>query len=625
MPTTSRRADTDLKTLQDVMLLPGATSRQIKDIYHHDRALSDVRNAIRRLQLWGLVETVRYRPRMAPRVANMNFVSSSGLDELRSAGLVDEDGPGAALMMTSRDWQRHILAHPEVVAITYDVAAGMAGVRDERLLVFLPRGSAFDGLVFTADTQRGPSVGIIRAGPLLGVGGFMARITRIARGLGQLEYHIGGKRSTRGPFFVLVTVQTEIERMELTGLFRMGGLLYGCGVRCAFATETEAARGEWKYDLQDPPFVATPTWLGRSEGNPDTDWSPRVPDLPKRNLPPLPTRQLRRPLTPVEDRALDALYRWPLIRPTELAPVIGTGYGARLNHYLQGFRERGLVIDLNALVDRHWEDWREPDLHVALDAIDALEGEYRNKPLLLSDKGLRLLAGRDRAPAHRILYRWGEARPHRRTGEIGIGGYLLKALRDLSHTLGQNAAVSRICADLDYTPDALPDHLSRRYYKGKWRTWRRGEEYEYRQPTSVAPDAAIVLTGHKPDVGRQVRTVLLEYERQASRGGEALTHKLEVWIKYALNGRRMYPGHELIAFVVPTPASRDLLAARWHNLVSSTSRFRFDRQDPDLVVITEDDLHAAGNATSDPIWTYANPKHAPTVALNIGLWRDHRH
>ena len=128
--------------------------------------------------------------------------------------------------------------------------------------------------------------------------------------------------------------------------------------------------------------------------------------------------------------------------------------------------------------------------------------------------------------------------------------------------------VARICSELDYVPDALPDYQSRRHYKGQ--NWRRGE---YRPPTSIAPEERFCSK-----TGEQRRTVLLEYERQATKGGQALTRKLMVWINYALYGTKVYQGEEVVAFVVSTEASRDLLAERYRLLVRNTLGFSCNRQ-----------------------------------------------
>ena len=604
--------DDDLDLLRDVVRCPGATARQIRETYHRDTPLDDIRNGLRRLIRRGYILGVPYRDRHKATAANLHFISGEGVDELERKGEVK--AVRGELSMWSRDWQRHILSHPEVATLAYDVAAGMSQWMEEKLRVYLPRGSAFDALVFTDEVQHGPAVGIIRAGPLLGDGGFIKRIRLIQSGERGMEHHKSYRRFVRGPMVVLVVVQTAFEKSWLAGQFGSGGRLVSTRVPCAVATEEEAARGVWLYERGSKPIHITPRSIAQTPGDPYSEWQPLVPDPYKRNLPPLPANRLRPTLTPVESRALDALYRWPLIRPTELAPVIGTKYGGRLNDYLRGFRKRGLVLDLDDLVERHWREWNVADFEVAVGAAEALEGEYRNRPMLLSDKGLRLLCARDRAPADGVLYRWGEARPHKKTGEIGLGGDLRKAISDLAHTTGQNAVVARICADLPYTPDALPDHLARRYYKGEWRVWRRGEEYEYRQPTSIAPDAAILLRGAD---GRE-RTVLLEFERQATKGGQALTRKLMVWINYAAHGVRVYRGHELVAFVVPTESSLHLLAARWRALVSRELAFSL-RPANELVVTTANDFRDARDVTRDPIWTYANDPNEPRVSLTLNV------
>ena len=133
---------------------------------------------------------------------------------------------------------------------------------------------------------------------------------------------------------------------------------------------------------------------------------------------------------------------------------------------------------------------------------------------------------------------------------------------------------------------------------------------EYRPPTSIAPDAAILLKE-----GEKRRTVLLEYERQATRGGQALTRKLQVWINYAAHGTKVYQGQEVVAFVVPTEASRDLLAERYRLLVQNTLAFRLTPAMP-LVVATEKEIAASEKALGG-IWTYANDPASGKIPLDL--------
>ena len=595
--------DLDLDILSDVFLSPFASARQLRDIYRRDVPLTDMRNALRRLVRRGHVIAIPYRDQHEPANANRYFISQGGTEELERAKGWDAKRKHGGIFMASREWQRWLYAHLDTVTLTYDTVAALGAASGLKLHHYIPRQGSFDALIVHGDLQRDWSVGIVRKGMLVNDGRFLWLMNNIRAGEDMfLNWHEGFRYyNSRGPAVNLIVVGTEFEKGWVWDHF-VGGDLTVSGLGWAVATEAEAARGIWEThgDARDVRFrTAAIVNLKPSR----TEWDPRLPPY-KAHHTPLPAEKLPPTLAPVQSRALDALFRWPLIRPTEVPPIIGTRYGVRYLDHVRGLREREFVQNPEELLDR-WKDYDPDDLELLLRTVEALEGEKRNRPQLLTDKGLRFLCARDRVRADRVLKRWGTAWRDEDTGLLRLGGDIRKILRELVHTTGVNALVARICSELDYVPDALPDHQSRRYYKGQ--NWRRGE---YRPPTSIAPDAAILLKA-----GDQRRTVLLEYERQATKGGQALTRKLMVWINYAAHGTEVYQGEEVVAFVVPTEASRDLLAERYRLLVQNTLAFRLTPAMP-LVVATEEEVAASKKALGG-IWTHANDPANEKVTLDL--------
>ena len=602
----------DLSILFDVFRTPFATARQLRDIYYRDMPLTDVRNALRRLLRRGHVIAIPYRDRNEPASASRYFVSQGGTEELELAKGWDEEQKRGGLFMASRKWQRWLYAHLDTVTLTYNVVAALGEASGLRLHYYIPREGTFDALILREDIQRNWSVGIVRKGMLVDDRRFLWLMEKIRGGEGNLTWHDGYHYGRRGAGMHLIVVGTEFEKAWVWTHFAPGsGQLSASGLLCAVATEEEAARGVWTNCFSDSKGAHVPfrTAAIVSHKPYPTEWQPRLPPY-KAHHTPLPAEKLPPTLTPVQSRALDALFKWPLIRPTEVPPVIGTRYGVRYLDHVRGLRERGFVQDPNELLLERWRDYDPDDLELLLRTVEALEGEYRNRPQLLTDKGLRFLCARDRVQAEHVLKRWGTVRRDEDTGPIRLGGDIRKLLRELAHTTGVNALVSRICSELTYTPDALPDHLSRRYYKG--RAWRQTQYDEYRPPTSIAPDAAILLKA-----GSQRRTVLLEYERQATRGGQALTRKLLVWINYAGHGIRVYQGAEVVAFVVPSESSRDLLAQRYRDLIRDNPAALRRRPPLELVVATESEIRASDRALGT-IWTFANDPAFGKVALDLG-------
>lgn len=579
----------DSSVLHAVLLTPWATAEQLRQIRRLKYSEWGVRQSLAGLIAGDLIYVVPYRGIHASSRANLHHISAKGvsvLEELRGW----DDERVYRDFMASRQWQRQLVRHLDVVQLAYGLGTELADItgEDEPLAYYFPRRGSFDALVFQ-DFTRGLSVGIIRKGPLLSEQRLFARLQSIQNGDKLLNFHerYGGRR---GPGVILIVVQTAFEKDSVVRLFQPLGKLWLSDLETAVATEEEAQAGLYTV-CRNEKVVIDAGRIAAFKPSPST-FEPKVP--PYRHHPPISADKLPPLLAPVQRRMIDALFRWPLMRPTEVACTIGTGYAGRCTGYLHELRDLGLLKNVRDL---------ETEGLISYDPQ-----EYRNLPLLLSDKGLRFLAVRDRTRAGDVLNAWGTEKVNPETGKSEMGGSIRKLISELHHTLGVNALVAKICSELPYVPDVLPDHLSRRYYKAD--RWTKGE---WRPSTSVAPDAAILLQKDEYQ-----RTILLEFERQATRGGKALTRKLEVWSNYFRHSQRggldAYVGLEVVAFVVPTEKSKDLLAARWQWLMRRNVFLRRDHLP--LFVTTEQDLKD-GSALNDPVWTLAAAPERGEIHLNF--------
>ena len=579
----------DARVLDGVCRTPFAAGAQIAALHgwEDERA---VRRALSRLEARGLCDHVAWHPEAGGQKA-LWFVTEAGLTELEERLGSRAPRPDWPLTMVSRQWQRHLVRHLDTVQVTYGLmvaSAGLFGTRRRPWQVYFPRTGSLDALMWV-DGEMASSVGIMRKGVLTNeakVEGALRRLyASVDDGLERHTAPVGWhpvNPPRRGPGVVIVLVRTETEKYWLENFMARERT-----PSWAVATDAEAAQGRFIVPGVNG-VVSLAALVGHLAAPAKTEYDPAVP-VYKSSLPPVPRRKLPTVLAPVQWRVLECLYKWPLMRPTEIAPTIGTRYGGRYSGYLRDLREAGLVRTV-----------RDIDLAGAgLKPYDS--AEYRNLPLLLSDEGLKTLAAHDRVDAPALLSKFSVEGRDKATGDLAIGSFIKGLIgRERRHTMGVNAIVAQACAALPYTPQVLPDHLARRYFSND----RWVSAGTHRPATSVAPDAALLLRA-----GDHWRTILIEYERQARRGGRALIRKIDVWLK---PGTGLYPGEEVVAFVVPTNAAKRLVINTFREWVGSNERLA--RRRP-LVVAVEGDLK--DDILTRPIWTLA--RNGQDVSLAPGM------
>ena len=358
----------DKRVLHGVFLTPWATAEQLARIRRFD-SVSTVRTSLSSLIARGLVFVVPYRGGQAHARVNLHYVSAAGVSQLEELLSWKRTEGYRGASMASRQWQRHLGRHPDLVQLAYGLCAGLADIleEDRPLEVYFPRQGSFDALMWRSFSE-GLSVGIIRKGPLLTEQRMFARLKSIQSGDKLLNFHkeYGGHR---GPSVILIVVQTQFEKAWVGRLFRPLGKLWMSGMLAVIATEEEAHSGLFTV-CRDPKVTVDAGSIAALEPSPST-YNPIAPTT-YRFHPPVSSERLPALLGPVQRRILDCLFRWPLMRPTEIASTIGTGYAGRFNDYLHGLRELGLLKNVRDL-EAEWLMTYDPQ-------------EYRNLPLLLSDK-----------------------------------------------------------------------------------------------------------------------------------------------------------------------------------------------------------------------------------------------
>ena len=411
----------------------------------------------------GLVEDLSHASELI-RPTKRFLLTVDGIERLalnleRSHERILQDFP------VSGRWRQTLLRRIDAVAVIYRLGSALAELDGPPRLRWY-RSQPVDA-AFALPEAR--SLAVVRWGPMLDRTGFSVRTHRLRRGPAY-----SGR---------LVLVPDEVRFRQARRLLR------GTHVVCFLALERDAARSSSEARIWRTPSGSPRLSLREalSYVPPEGQWAVERPA--RRNLLPrsLATRTgTREPdwllqvrLKPSEKRALDLIGDWPWIRPDHLAGLLSVAR-RRVSQLTAGLERLGLVT------------------------APRVEGRRR---LALTDRGLALLANRDRASVGAARKRW-SANPL--DPEAPFGWRILRGrrsrqlLRHLEHTesvhgflaalADQAFAQGRELIQLD------PPHRASRYFR------LDGTLY------SVQPDAFGVLRHEDRD-----QPFFLEWERRAIR------------------------------------------------------------------------------------------------------------
>ena len=188
-------------------------------------------------------------------------------------------------------------------------------------------------------------------------------------------------------------------------------------------------------------------------------------------------------LRPAEKRAMDLLADWPWLARQDLAGLLGVS------------------------------DPRASQLTAALERFGLVAAIQRDaRRLALTDRGLKLLARRDRVSTGEARQRWGVSAENSGAGVSGRRSRQL--LRDLEHTAAVHrfvAALNRQARSLGWEVEQLdPPHRASRYFR------------HYGGQRSLHPDAFGTLRR-----GDAQRSFFMEYERRAT-----MAQRLAPYLRY---------------------------------------------------------------------------------------------
>ena len=433
--------------------------------------------AVERLESGGFAASVPHATDLVPLTRRFHL-TADGLGRL--AG---EEGVGLGELLhrhpVSAPWRRILMERLDAVAAIYRLTAAVASVVYPLRFRWY-RASPLDAAL---DLPDGRTVGIVRRGLTADRTGFSRRM----RKLGD------------GPFpgAVLVLMPDEVN------LRHARRMLTGSPVPYFLALEREAVAATPADPVWIPPAVHAAIDLHSAIDRAETRCElPAEPDLARASAPAdiavagpgwdIPDHMLPQYLKPAEKRALDLLSDWPWIVLKDLAGLLGVSAprASQLVNPLEGF---GLVAR-------------------------PVAGSGR---LALTDRGLAMLARRDRTSVGIAKKRWSMAprveRPNFDWRSVP-GGRSRQLLRNIEHTAAVHAfvaAVARQAALIGWEIVQLdPPRRASRYF-------RHGDSRR-----AVHPDAFGVL--------RKAGTTwpfFLEWERRAVRP-TTMSERLAPYLRY---------------------------------------------------------------------------------------------
>ena len=417
-----------------------------------------VYDTIARLEARGMVEAVPHAsPLLAPtRRHALTAAGVSGLAELDGVSLEET----LFLLPVSRQWRRGLLERLDAVAVIYRLATAIGQVHHP-LVFHWYRAMPLDAAITLPD---GRSVAVVRQGNTADRTAFAKRLWR----LGQLPPTSA----------VLILLPDEVRIRQARRLAT------SLPTAVFLALESDAASAGAGAALWRTPSGPVPLDLATAlaHTDPPRSWplrkSPQraaLPDVLDANadclLPSL--------LKPVEKRAVDLLGDWPWLSPQHLGLLLGVKR-SRLSQVTTRLAKLDLLVDV------------------------PVGGQRR---LALSDRGLVMLARRDRTSVGDTKRRW-SATPLDASAPLDwrnvAGARTRQLLRNVEHTAAVHAFVAALSRQARSRSREIvqldPPRRASRYFRhgGKLR--------------SVHPDAFGVLRR-----GDDVWPFFLEWERRAVR------------------------------------------------------------------------------------------------------------
>ena len=417
-----------------------------------------VYDAVAQLEYRGMVEAI---PHASPLVAptRRHALTSAGVERLAELAAVPLE-ESLFLMPLSRQWRRGLLERLDAVAVAYRLACAVNQVHHPLVFRWY-RAMPLDAAIALPD---GRTLALVRQGNTSDRTAFAKRLWR----LGQLTPTSA----------VLMLLPDEVRLRQAR---RLASALPG---PVFLALESEAASAGAEAAIWRTPSAPAPLDLhtALAHTDPPRSWPLRKP--PQRAampdaLDPGVDCLLPSLLKPVEKRAVDLLADWPWLSPRHLGALLGVKR-SRLSQLTTRLAELGQLVDANVDGQRH---------------------------LALSDRGLVMLARRDRTAVGDARKRWsamlldpGASLDWRNVA----GNRTRQLLRNVEHTGAVHAFVTALSRQARSRSREIvqldPPRRASRYFRhdGKLR--------------SVHPDAFGIVRR-----GEHTWPFFLEWERRAVR------------------------------------------------------------------------------------------------------------
>ena len=438
------------------------------------RSRGAVYNAFETLEREELADSVPHASELTPSTRRY-FLTADGL---RTLAL--EDGVDVDDLLRDRpvsdQWRRVLMERLDAVAIIYRLTSAISGVeRPVRFRWF--RAMPMDAAIALPD---GRVIAVVRQGPTADRTGFSKRLWRLGQGerpaavLLLMPDEVRLRHARRllagAPFIAYLALESEAASAGAGApVWRTpsGAAL----IDLHTVLEHTGARGPWP--IENPPARASLPEAIEGEAAQD------------RMLPSL--------LKSVEKRAIDLISDWPWIEPAHLGALMGLKR-SRLSEVLLRLNGLGLTVD------------------------DRIKGRRR---LAITDRGLAMLARRDRASVGAAKKRWSVApmddgKPL--TWRNVSGRRSRQLLRNVEHTGAVHGFIAALARQAHSRSREIvqldPPRRASRYFR-----------YEDRL-RSVQPDAFGVLRR-----GSAVRPFFLEWERRAVRP-VTMSARLAPYLRY---------------------------------------------------------------------------------------------